>query len=114
MDEVFETTAPNDWALKDICILIIRARCFGAVGDERLLDALQPVFCKHSSLVEKTQLCPELEDKYFNEGRLYSLKCESEECVDGAQSESSTPSVPSDEVDSSKADVRGVDEDRDL
>jgi len=88
VDEVFETTAPDDWALKDICILIIRSGCFGAVGIERLLDALQPVFCKHSSLVEKIQLFPELEGGYFNEGRPYSLERESEEGVDGAQSES--------------------------
>ena len=72
LNEVFETTAPGDWALKEVCVLFIRASCFGSPRgrDETLMAAIQPVLCKHADLVEKILLLPEAEGHYFDEGRL--------------------------------------------
>ncbi|KAK3291160.1 uncharacterized protein B0H64DRAFT_43488 [Chaetomium fimeti] len=61
VDEVFETTAPDDWALKDICVLFIRARCFGPHKDATLMEALQPIFTNHEDLLERIQLWKDMD-----------------------------------------------------
>jgi hypothetical protein len=95
VDEVFETTAPDDWVLKEICVLIIRTRCLGNHCDENLMAALQPVFCRHEDIVQRMQLLPELEGRYFEEGRLHKHETEDrQEGVDGDEVGSGWVSLP--------------------
>lgn len=71
VDEVFATTGPDDWGLKDICVLRIRIRCFGIHEDPTLMENLQPIFCKHEEFLEKIQLLQEMERRQHileNEG----------------------------------------------
>jgi hypothetical protein len=79
VDEVFETTAPDDWVLKEICVLFIRARCLGIEGDKDLMVALQPVICRHEDIVHRMQLLPEPEARCFEEGRVYKHEIEDEQ-----------------------------------
>lgn len=81
VDEVFETTGPDDWVLKEICVLFIRSRSLGKQWDGELMEALQPVFCRHEDLVRRLQLLPELEGRYFEDGQLHTN--EADDAQDG-------------------------------
>ncbi|KAH6843420.1 hypothetical protein B0I37DRAFT_217667 [Chaetomium sp. MPI-CAGE-AT-0009] len=76
VDEVFETTAPDDWALKDICVLLIRARCFGPRPDVGLLEALQPIFSKHDDFLQRIQLMQEIDARGLEERQQGELEDE--------------------------------------
>ncbi|KAH6640171.1 hypothetical protein F5144DRAFT_87652 [Chaetomium tenue] len=62
VDEVFETTGPGDWGLKDICVLFIRTWRFGTRHDCNLMNALQSVIEKHEDLLEIIQSVQEMEE----------------------------------------------------
>src|SRR5690606_6723767 len=95
VDQVFRTTAPDDWTLKGICVLFIRAICFCERWGEDVMAALQPVFCRHEEIVQRMQSLPELEGWYFEEGTLYKHEVEDEqEGVAGGQGTLGSVSLP--------------------
>jgi hypothetical protein len=95
VDQVFRTTAPDDWTLKEICVLFIRATRVGKRWGKDLMAALQPVFCRHEDIVQRMQSLPELEGWYFEEGTLYKHKAEvGEEEVAGGEGTLGSVSLP--------------------
>jgi hypothetical protein len=95
VDQVFRTTAPDDWTLKEICVLFIRAICFGERWGMDLMAALQPVFCRHEDIVQRMQSLPELEGWYFEEGTVYTHDAEEgEEGVAGGEGTLGSVSLP--------------------
>lgn len=62
VDEVFKTTGPGDWGLKDICVLLIRTRCFGTRHDCNLMNAVQPVVDRYEEFLESIQSVQEMEE----------------------------------------------------
>jgi hypothetical protein len=79
VDQVFRATAPDDWTLKEICVLFIRAICLSKRWGEDLMAALHPVFCRHEDIVHRMQLLPEPEARCFEEGRVYKHEIEDEQ-----------------------------------
>jgi hypothetical protein len=87
VDQVFRATAPDDWTLKEICVLFIRAICLSKRWGEDLMAALHPVFCRHEDIVQRMQS----EGWYFEEGTLY--KHEAEDGQEGVAGDEGSPDL---------------------